>query len=185
GQADKITPAREPIDLPPSPALSLIKKAPATLKGRKIGALITDGVDEALVKKLGQAIAAEGAQMALIGPKIGGVKTADGKTLAVDHALSGAPSVFFDAVLLLPSEDDAPVLAKEAAAVDWLRDAFGHLKVIGHVAAAAPIFKQAGIGTEGEEGVILLEPRQSIDSFIIAAKKQKIWNREPKLRRPG
>ncbi len=185
GQADKITPARAPIDLQPSPALSLIKKAPATLKGRKIGALITDGVDEALVKKLGQAIAAEGAQMALIGPKIGGVKTADGKTLAVDHALSAAPSIFFDAVLLLPSEDDAPVLAKEAAAIDWLRDAFGHLKVIGHVAAAAPIFKQAGIGTEGEEGVILLEPRQSIDSFITAAKKQRVWSREPKLRTPG
>ena len=77
------------------------------------------------------------------------------------------------------------MLAKEAAAIDWLRDAFGHLKVIGHVAAAAPIFKQAGIGTEGEEGVILLEPRQSIDSFITAAKKQKIWSREPKLRTPG
>jgi hypothetical protein len=44
------------------------------------------------------------------------------------------------------------VLAKEAAAIDWLHDAFGHLKVIGHVAAAAPIFKKAGIGTEGEEG---------------------------------
>ncbi len=51
----------------------------------------------------------------------------------------------------------------------------------------APIFEQANtaIGTEGEAGVILLEPRQSIDGFITAAKKHKVWTREPKLRTPG
>jgi len=43
GQADSITPARPPIDMKPSPALSLIKKAKPTLKGRKVGVLVTDG----------------------------------------------------------------------------------------------------------------------------------------------
>ena len=37
--------ARAPIDMKPSPALSLIKKAPKTLKGRKVGVLVTDGSD--------------------------------------------------------------------------------------------------------------------------------------------
>ena len=32
-----------PRDLPPSPALSLVGKAPATLRGRKVGILIGDG----------------------------------------------------------------------------------------------------------------------------------------------
>jgi len=163
----------------------LVKKAEPTLKGRKVAALVTDGVDDGLLASLRSAIEKEGARLAIVAPKIAGVTTGNGKKLPADQALSGAPSIFFDAVALMPSQEGAAMLAKEAAAVDWLRDAFGHLKVIGHTAAAAPIFKQAGIGTEGEEGVILLEPRQSIDSFIIAAKKQKIWNREPKLRRPG
>ena len=33
---------------------------------------------------------------------------------------------------------------KEAAAIDWLRDAFGHLKAIGYVETAAPMFAKAG-----------------------------------------
>ena len=67
--------------------------------------------------------------LAIVAPKIGGVTTAKGKKLPADQALSGAPSVMFDAVAVLPSEEGAALLAKEAAAVDWLRDAFGHLKV--------------------------------------------------------
>ena len=42
------------------------------------------------------------------------------------------------------------MLAKEAAAVDWLRDAFGHLKVIGHVAAAVPVFPKAAVEPDAE-----------------------------------
>ena len=39
GQSDKITPAVQPRDLPPSPALSIVGKAPDTLQGRKTGVL--------------------------------------------------------------------------------------------------------------------------------------------------
>src|SRR6202022_198449 len=99
----KLTPAKRPIDLAPSPALSLIKKAPATLKGRKIGVLITDGVDDALLDRLRAAVEKEKAVLAVIAAKIGGIKTKGGKRLAADHALSAAPSIFFDAVALCPS----------------------------------------------------------------------------------
>ncbi len=56
-----------------------------------------------------------------------------GKRIEADHALSGGPSIFFDAVVVAPSADGAAMLGREAAAIDWLRDAFGHLKVIGVV----------------------------------------------------
>jgi catalase len=39
-------------------------------------------------------------------------------------ALSGAPSVFFDAVAILASADGIKPLLKNSAAVDWVRDAF-------------------------------------------------------------
>ena len=49
GQAEAITPARPPIDMKPSPALSIVLKAPKTLEGRKVGVLVTDGSDPAFV----------------------------------------------------------------------------------------------------------------------------------------
>ena len=45
GERAEITPYKAPVDLDPSPALSLVGKAKPTLKGRKIGALVTDGAD--------------------------------------------------------------------------------------------------------------------------------------------
>ena len=162
-----------------SPTLSLIKKAEPTLKGRKIAALVTDGVDDALLDALRKAVEKEGAALAIVAPKIGGVTTANGKKLPADQALSGAPSVLFDAVALLPSQEGAALLAQEAAAIDWLRDAFGHLKVIGHVEAAAPMFEKAAVAPDADEGVVALE--RSAQKFIAAAKQHRIWEREPTL----
>jgi catalase len=185
GEADRISPAREPLDLEESPTLSLIKKAQPTLKGRKIGVLVTDGVDDALLDALRKAVEKAEAVLAVIAPKAGGVKTKQAKLLPADHALSAAPSIFFDAVAMLTSEKGAALLVKEAAAIDWLRDAFGHLKVIGHVESAAPLFEKAAVPADADDGVVALEGRAGIGAFITAAKQQRIWEREPTLRTPG
>jgi catalase len=185
GTADTITPARKPIDMDESPALSLIKKAEPTLKGRKVGVLVTEGVDDDLLAKLRKDVEKEGAALAVIAAKIGGVKTRRGKTLPADQALSGAPSIFFDAVAVLTSEKGASLLVKEAAAIDWLRDAFGHLKVIGHDETAAPLLEKAAVPADADNGVVALGGRSGPAAFIKAAKQQRIWEREPTLRSPG
>jgi catalase len=185
GAADRIRPAHEPIDMEESPALSLIKKARPTLQGRKIGLLVTDGVDDAQVDMLRKAVEKEGATLALIAPKAGGVKTQQGEMLPADRALLAAPSIFFDAVAMVPSEEGAARLVQEAAAVDWLRDAFGHLKVIGHGASAAPLFEKAAIAIDADDGVVALEGRAGVAAFIAAAKQHRIWARKPSLRSPG
>ena len=183
GQADAITPAQDPIDMELSPTLSMIKKAEPTLNGRKVAALVTDGTDDAMLDALRKAVEKEGAVLAIVAPKIGGVTTAKGKTIPADQALSGAPSVFFDAVVALPSSQGGTMLAQEAAAIDWLRDAFGHLKVIGYVAEAAPMFAKAGIARDADEGVVDLA--RGAAPFIKAAKQHRIWAREPAIRTPG
>ena len=49
------TPARPPIaDLPPSPALSIVANGPDSFAGRKIGVLVTDGADAALLQGAAQ-----------------------------------------------------------------------------------------------------------------------------------
>jgi catalase len=181
GKRAEITPYQAPIDLDPSPALSLIGKAKPMLKGRKIGALVTDGADGDRVKALRDALEAEGAELAIVAPKIGGVRLKSGKDLATDMALSGAPSVFFDAVAIFASAEGIKPLLKNSAAIDWVRDAFGHLKVIGHSSAAQPLFAKAGLADDLDEGVIDLDARSSIGQYIEAAKLQRVWAREARL----
>jgi catalase len=183
GKADKVQPAVSPRDLKPSPALSLIKKAPVTLKGRKVGVLITDGFDERLLAALRGAVKAEKAQLDVIAPKVGGAKDSTGQICKADHSLSGAPSIFFDAVVILASEEQAEKLGTQASAVDWLRDAFGHLKVIGHTPGAQPLLDRAGI--EHDRGVVSLGDKKSVSTYIQRAKQGRVWDREPKLRSPG
>jgi catalase len=202
GQATAITPSRPPIDLEPSPALSLIKKAPSTLIGRTVAVLVTEDSDAALVQGLRTAVEKEGARLAVVAPKVGGggAPSAGGgtvKAIAVDHAMAAAPSVLFDAVVLAPSVAGAKSLAEEAAAIDWIRDAFGHLKVIGFVPEAAGLLDRAGITPDA--GVLSLgnadqqagagnadgNPEASIAAFIKAAKAGRVWPREPTLRSAG
>ena len=183
GQADKITPAVAPRDLAPSPALSILGKAPATLQGRKIGVLLTDGFDPALLAALRSSAKTEKAALFVVAPKVGGAKDSAGTLVAADGALSGSPSVIFDTVAILASEAGAQDLATQAAAIDWTANAFAHLKVIAHTAAAQPLLDKAGVVPDA--GVIALANAKSVGVFIKAAKQGRIWAREPSLRRPG
>ena len=181
GEAEKITPAVAPRDdLDPSPALSIVGKAPATLKGRCVAALVTDGSDAKAVDRLRKALAKEGAKLKLIAPRIG--KMANG--LVPDQTVEGAPSVLFDAVVLLPSAAGAKDLLAMAAAVNWVRDAFGHLKAIGFNDAAKPLLEKAGVAPDDKLGVISFDTGRGLESFIATAKKHKVWDREKLVQPP-
>ncbi len=179
GLADKITPAREPIDLPPSPALSILAKFKPTLQGRKVGCLVADGFDRGLVEKLRAAVNAAGAMFEIVAPKIGGAKAADGTVVPADHMVPGGPSVIFDACVVAPGAAGLPDLLGEASAKDWVSDAFAHCKVIGVVAAAVPLLNAAGV--KPDAGVIELNGKNA-DAFVTAAAAGRIWSREPALR---
>ncbi len=182
-QADAITPAVAPRDLAPSPALSIIGKAPATLKGRKIGVLVTDGFDAGLLAALQRSANAEKAALALIAPKVGGATDSTGALVEADFPLSAAPSVFFDTVVILTTETGAAHLATQAAAVGWVSDAFSHLKVLGHTAGATPLLDRAGV--KPDSGVIAITNDKAVIKFMGVARTGRVWAREPALRTPG
>ncbi|WAC19075.1 catalase [Luteolibacter sp. SL250] len=183
GEAEAITPAVEPRDLPPSPALSIIAKNPGILKGRKVGILVTDGFDAGLLPKLQAALIKEKATVAIIAPKIGGASGDDGALLEADFALSGGPSVLFDSVFILASAEGMKPLLGEAAAVNWVRDAFAHLKVIGHVPAAQPLLLEASVVPDA--GVVPVSDKKSLAAYVKAARNGRLWEREPSLRSIG
>jgi len=170
-------PAVKPVDLAPSPALRILGKYPDTLKGRKVAILVADGSDGAVVEAVRKAVEGDGGSVFIVAPKIGGAKLADGSTLAVDGQLAGSPSVLFDAVAIVLSDEGCAKLLKEGAAVDFAKDAFGHLKAIGHSSEAQPLLDKAGV--EPDAGVI--DVAQSAKAFIAPARTRQ-WDREPKVR---
>ncbi len=188
GLSEPIAPAEmaAPIKpMEPSPMLSILAKAVPTLQGRKVAALVSDGADGALVAELKAALAAAGATLELVAPTVGGVVTAQGELLPADHKVDGGPSVLFDAVALLPSAEGGVQLSLDAAAVNFVRDAFGHLKVIAYLPTAAPLFVKGGLTDatpESDPGLIAL-PAASLDDFVQAASEGRIWAREPQVRK--
>ena len=81
----------------------------------------------------------------IVAPHVGGVEASDGSWIAAVQKIDGGPSVLYDAVALLPSEEGATALAKEPAARDFVADAFAHMKFIGYVAAALPLVSRRGM----------------------------------------
>ena len=116
------------------------------------------------------------ASVKIVGPKLGGAKLADGSRLAADGQLAGMPSVMFDAVAVILSSAGANALSKEAAAIDFVRDAFGHLKAIAIDAGGQSLLQSAGVTPDA--GVV--SARES--ATFIAAAKTRLWAREAGVR---
>ena len=162
-------------DLKPSPSLSIVKNGPKSFAGRKVGALVTDGVDAAVLAALGKALKAEGAMLKLIAPEVGGVKDSAEAWHDADEKLEGGPSVLFDAVAILPSKEGASLLATFPAARDFVADATAHRKFIAYAATAAPLLEKAGASLD--EGFVPLKTAKDCDSFVANCRKLRFWDR--------
>ena len=150
------TPASAPIDMAPSEALSIARRAHDGLTGRKVGILVGDRPDEARLEALSAAIRDAGAKAVLIHRQRG----------HADEQLAGQPSVLFDAVALVVSAQDAEVLARYKPALDFVSDAFAHGKAIGADDSASALLEAAG--AIRDDGVVPLEP----DAFLKAASRR-------------
>jgi catalase len=163
-------------DMPPSPALQTIGKMKDTLQGRLIGILIADGSDVTVIDSIKKAVIMAGADVKIVGPKIGGAKLSDGSIHHIDGQLAGTPSVIFDAITIVLSNEGAKILSMDAAAIDFVRDAYGHLKAIAMDKGGEVLVKSANIHMDA--GVIDV---LKIDDFISAAKTRQ-WDREKLIR---
>lgn len=176
--ADAAKPTRQ--DLKESPALSIILNGPKSFKGRKLGVLITDGVNREILAALKSALDERGALCEIVAPKVGGAEASDGSWIEAQQKLDGGPSVLYDAVALLPSESGAQMLADYPAARDFIADAFAHRKFIGYVDDAKTLMELAGV--EGDGGVIALQHAGDAAGFIHACAQLRFWERENKLK---
>jgi catalase len=172
-------------DLQPSAKLSIMRNGPKSFKGRKVGVLVSDGVDAGLINSLKASAAKEGATVEIVAPTINGVVASDGTQIPADHRINGGPSVLFDAVAVLVSKDGAGKLAMEPTARDFIADAYSHLKFIAYTDTATPLFEKAGVANAVDEGFVLVKQGQDTTSFINTCKQLRLWNREPKVKMPN
>lgn len=166
-------PAVTPQDMKPSDKLSLLKKFVPTLEGRKVGILFDEGSDLSKINEVKAGIEKAGATAMLIAPKIGGIEV-EGGTLAADGQLSGTPSVLLDAIALVLTKEAAGKLCGESSAIDFVSDAYVHLKAIGYSEEAKPLLDKAGV-VPGE-GIT------NLDSSFVKAAARRYPDREPQVR---
>jgi catalase len=170
------------VDLPPSDALSILKRGPAASMGRKLGILVTDGAPAssgqlALVAK---AVKALPAVYEIITPKIGGATLDDGTLVEGKQKIDGGPSVLYDAVAILAvSAEGAALLSKDKPAKDFVSDAFGHAKFIGYTPEVAALFDKTGLTPDLDEACVALSTAKDAQPFLKACGALRFWAREP------
>ncbi|MDQ0313571.1 catalase [Amorphus orientalis] len=166
-------------DLKASPKLSILLNGPDSFKGRKVGCLVTDGVDIDLVKGLKQALEAEGALIEFVAPEVGGVEASDGTWIEAQQKVNGGPSLLYDAVAILTSAEGVQTLENEATAKDFVSDAFAHAKFIAYNKPATSLFDRAGVD-ELDGGFFALTSGSDAKGFVEACRGVRFWEREPK-----
>jgi catalase len=178
--ADAARPTRA--DLPPSRALSIVANPPGSLRGRKLGVLLTDGADGALFDALVAAVEAEGALLEVVAPKVGGATLSSGTLVEARQQLKGGPSVLYDAVAVLSSAAGTELLVDDPAARDFLADAFGHCKFIALHPSAVPLVAKAGLPPDLDDGVFVMGKVADVAPFVAKLKAEmRYWPREATL----
>ncbi|PWE31717.1 catalase HPII [Pararhodobacter marinus] len=168
--------ARAPVDLKASDRLSILKNGPDAFKGRKLGLLVTDGADAALVRALQEAVDKAGGMVEVVAPHIFGVTLSDDEELPAQQKVEGGPSVLYDAVAIVVSKDGAEALAQMPAARSFVADAHVHAKFIAYSPDAETLLDRAGVG-EPDAGMVRLDKAKDASGFVKICGALRFWDR--------
>jgi catalase len=177
--ATRVVPARN--DLPESPPLSIMRSAARTFSGRRLGVLVTDGVDASFLRQLETEFNDVGATVELVAPAVGGIKTEDGAWIEARKTLATAPSVLFDAVAIVVSPQSSKEAAKSPLACAFVADAYAHCKFIAYTADARPLLERALTGSPLDGGCKQVETGIAAAQFAAQCAQLRFWAREPVL----
>ncbi|MGI5310718.1 catalase [Rheinheimera sp. WS51] len=163
-------------DMATSDAVQTIGLSPNSLKGRLIAILVAENSKRSEIEKYEKAAKSAGAKVKVIAPGREVVLDDDTRIQSAER-IAGAPSVFFDAVVSIIMPEQAKMLAKDSATLDWFNDAYAHCKAIAYCGATDE-FILSKLPIEKDS---FITPLADIDAFINNA-KSRLWQREPKVR---
>ena len=199
GDVRRFQPRRPKPTLARSKALSMAETVKDTAKSRKVAILAADGVDEAAVLRLQQALTAAGAQSKVVAPRGGALKGAKGQAVPVDMSLLTVGSVLFDAVFVPGGDKSVDALRGEARAVLFVKEAYKHCKAIAATGAGQRLLIDSGAlehvapngrgrsSAAGSDEAIVVgsdtRVEQVATAFIKAIARHRNWARETKTQR--
>ena len=158
-----------------SPALSLMfRPSQQGIRARKVALLVADGVASESLMAVHAALGAAGAVPKLIAPRIGLVKTAEGKSLMADASLETEPGFLFDALVLPDGQVAVAALSRDAKTMEFIRDQYRHCKSILVMGASKALMSKAGIpdalpNGEADPGVVVSADGKAATSSSSAA----------------
>jgi catalase len=182
-----------------SPALSMANTVKDGIKTRKIAILSADGVDDADLSSMKRALIAAGAQVKVVAPRLGLLKSSNGTQIKVDFSLLTGSSVMFDAVYVPGGEKSVETLKQDAEAVQFVLEAYKHCKTIAANGAGIELMRACRVAANGEtdarakdpdseEGVFINrngQPGKIANEFIKAIAQHRHWTRESKVQEPA
>jgi catalase len=174
-----------------SPALSMMNSQPDTVATRKVAILAADGVDNASLRQIKDALERAGAAGKIVAPRLGVLKGADGDELLIDFSLLTTASVLFDAVYVPGGADSAAALVAERDAIEFVTEAYRHCKPIAATTEGIELLRAApGVlgGNGPSEGVIASAQAAApavTEAFLAAIAAHRFWNRTTKNRLGG
>lgn len=196
GDPKDFKPIKKESSLDRSPALSMAYTIKDTIKSRMIAILAADGVDEASLTTVKDALLAEGATVHVIAPRQGSITGENNMEVKVNQSLLTAASVIYDAVYVPGGENSVATLAGEPDAIHFLNEAFKHCKAIATSPNAMSLLEETYFykkipsdmteKTIIEEGICILEDAKALASnFINAIKQHRFWDREKPRKVPA
>lgn len=130
----------------PSPALSLLSRPGETgIQTRKVAILVGNGSDGPMVRAIYTALLNDGAVPRLVGSQLGKISASDKSVLYVEITLEAGPSVLYDALVVPDGDAAVAALARDAHALDFVREQYRHCKPIMVMGSGAGLLQQAGV----------------------------------------
>ncbi|MCB5191247.1 catalase HPII [Methylobacillus arboreus] len=163
-----------------SPALSQLKQPPNDLKGKKIAALVFDGVSSKAIQPIIAWADKHNITLQLLGPSSAPIKTSDGKSIEVDGSIKGEPSILFDAVVVPDIPADHSGLLSNGEAVHFILETFKHLKPVVLTGNDASLTE--ALNLNADEGLLQAKDFSSVqDRFAEALLAHRVWDREKRI----
>jgi catalase len=184
-----------------SPALSMANTVKDSIRTRRVAILAAEGVDEAAVAKMKQALTAAGAQAKVVAPRLGSLRSANGGQVHIDFSLLTAGSVLFDAVYVPGGDESVELLKGEGKALHFIHEAYKHCKAIAATGTGMELLRASYLGREAiadvstggdpvvtDEGVVIGGEARVDDvaaEFIKGIAQHRHWSRETKDQVPA
>ncbi len=180
-----------------STALSMVLSSPTdTIQTRKIAILAADGVNDANIETIKNALTKAGAMCEVIAPKLGFIAGTGDTPVAVAKSLLTTASVFYDAVYVPGGTNSVATLEADPDAVHFLNEAFKHCKAIAFDADALQVIKATYFGRklpeDTSDATVLMEgiitggdASKLAQQFIKAIAQHRFWEREKSRKVPA